>query len=47
MTGANKRMNYPLTFHIRIDKKTYDGLKKIGSKKIRGILIKIIKQGGE
>ena len=48
MTGTNKRMNYPLTFHIRVDKRTYDKLKKIGSKKIRDILIKITKrQGGE
>ena len=38
MTGADKKMNYPKIYHLRIDKKTFDKLFKIGSKKIRKVL---------
>lgn len=41
MTGAQKKMNYPETYIIRIDKKLKQKLKKIGSKKVREHLSKI------
>ena len=41
MTGREKKMNYPEAYMIRVDKKTKEKLKKIGSKKIREYLKKI------
>lgn len=38
MTGADKKLNYPETYLIRINKKTKEKLKKMGSKKVRKIL---------
>jgi len=38
MTGKEKKMNYPETYLIRVDKKLKDKLKKIGTKKVRKIL---------
>ena len=35
MTGANKPMNYPIIYHIRVTVEMFRELKKIGSKKIR------------
>lgn len=41
MTGKEKKLNYPETYLIRVDKKLKQKLKKIGSKKIRAYLNKI------
>jgi len=41
MTGKEKKMNYPETYLIRIDKKLKKKLKKLGSKKVRTHLKKI------
>jgi len=41
MTGENKKMNYPETYLIRINKKLKEKLKKLGSKKVREHLKKI------
>lgn len=41
MTGKEKKMNYPETYLIRINKKLKSKLKKIGSKKVRKYLEKI------
>mgnify|MGYP001206084666 CR=1 FL=1 len=41
MTGKDKKMNYPETYLIRIDKKLKEKLKKIGSKKVREYLNKL------
>ena len=41
MTGKEKKMNYPDTYLIRIDKKLKEKLKKLGSKRIREHLKKI------
>jgi hypothetical protein len=38
MTGKEKKMNYPETYLIRVNKKLKNKLKKIGSKKIRKYL---------
>ena len=38
MTGADKKLNYPEIYLIRINKKTKEKLKKMGSKKVRKIL---------
>jgi hypothetical protein len=42
MTGKNKKMNYPEIYLLRVDKKLKQKLKKIGSKKIRNFLIKLV-----
>ena len=44
MTGANKRMNYPVFYHIRVKKETFETLKKIGSKKVRISLERLSKK---
>ena len=41
MTGKDKKMNYPETYLIRIDKKPKQKLKKMGSKKVRKHLGKL------
>jgi len=41
MTGANKPMNYPKQYHIRVTEKMFKELKKIGSKKVREHLEKL------
>ena len=41
MTGANKRMNYPEVYLIRLDKKTKSKLIRLGTKKVRIYLKKI------
>jgi hypothetical protein len=41
MTGRNKKMNYPYTYLIRMDKKLKEKLKKFGSEKVREHLEKI------
>jgi len=38
MAGDKKKMHYPQQYHIRIDKKTFNKLKKLGSKKVRKVL---------
>jgi len=38
MTGKDKKLNYPETYIIRIDKELKIKLKKIGSKKVREYL---------
>lgn len=43
MTGAGKRMNYPKIYLIRVDKKTKEKLLKLGSKKVRNYLKKLVK----
>lgn len=42
MTGKEKEMNYPEIYLIRIDKKLKEKLKKIGPKKVREYLNKVI-----
>ncbi len=46
MTGANKKMNYPVFYHVRVTEKMLKDLKKIGSKKVREHLEKLIEKGG-
>ena len=41
MTGKDKKMNYPETYMIRVDKKLKLKLKKLGSRKVREYLKKI------
>ena len=41
MTGANKKMNYPVFYHVRVNEKMLKELKKIGSKKVREHLEKL------
>ena len=41
MTGAQKQMNYPEIFQIRVDKRLKQRLKKVGTKKVREYLEKI------
>lgn len=41
MTGKEKKMNYPETYLIRLDKKLKQKLKKLGCKKVREYLKKI------
>jgi len=41
MTGKDKKLNYPVTYLIRVDKKLKEKLKKLGSKKVREGLEKI------
>jgi hypothetical protein len=41
MTGKHKKMNYPETYVLRIDKKLKQKLKKIGSRKVREHLNKL------
>ena len=41
MTGKDKKMHYPETYLIRIDKKLKEKLKKIGSTKVREHLSKL------
>ena len=43
MTGADKIMNYPKQYHIRVNEKMLRSLKKIGSKKVREYLEKLVK----
>tara|TARA_Y100000034_G_scaffold107018_1_gene136175 strand:- start:386 stop:526 length:141 start_codon:yes stop_codon:yes gene_type:complete len=43
MTGTNKKMNYPVFYHVRVKRETLEHLKKIGSKKVRNILEKLTK----
>ena len=43
MTGKEKKMNYPEVFLIRVDKKLKDKLKRLGSKKVRKYLSKLLK----
>ena len=38
MAGDKKKLNYPKQYHIRVNKKTFKKLKKLGSKKVREIL---------
>ena len=44
MTGANKPMNYPKQYHVRVDEKMLKDLKKIGGKKVREWLEKLLKE---
>jgi hypothetical protein len=41
MTGKDKKMNYPETYIIRIDRRLKKILKKVGAKKVREQLEKI------
>ncbi len=41
MTGKNKKMNYPETYLIRVDKKLKASLKKLGTEKVREHLKKL------
>lgn len=43
MTGANKPMNYPKVYQIRVGDKVFKALMKIGSKKVREYLEKLVK----
>jgi len=43
MTGANKKMHYPVFYHVRVTEKMLKQLKKIGSKSIREYLERLIK----
>ena len=47
MTGTNKKMNYPVFYHIRVKKQTLKALKKIGSKKVREYLEKSMEKNQE
>ena len=42
MTGADKRMNYPIQYHIRVTEKMFNQLKKIGGKGVREQLEKLV-----
>ena len=44
MAGDKKKMNYPEVYLIRIDKKLKRGLVKLGSKKVRAHLNKLLKK---
>ena len=44
MTGRNKKMNYPILYHIRVREGTLKNLKRIGSKKVRVYLEKLTKE---
>lgn len=44
MTGADKPMNYPKQYHIRVSEKMFKQLKKIGSKRVRVYLEKLVKE---
>jgi len=35
MSGANKPMNYPKTYQVRVTAQMFKSLKNIGSKKVR------------
>ncbi|MEK6862410.1 MAG: hypothetical protein AABY07_10700 [Nanoarchaeota archaeon] len=41
MTGANKPMNYPKVYQVRVSDDMFKELKKIGSKKVREHLEKL------
>ena len=41
MTGRDKKMNYPETYLIRVDRKLKKKLKKFGTIRIREILEKL------
>lgn len=41
MTGADKPMNYPKQYHVRVSEKMLKSLKKVGSKKVREHLEKL------
>jgi len=42
MTRANKKMNYPVFYHVRVTEKTLKELKKIGSEKVGEHLEKLL-----
>ncbi len=44
MTGADKPMNYPRQYHIRVTESMLNQLKKIGSKRVREHLEKLVKE---
>ena len=46
MTGADKPMNYPNQYHIRVTEQMLKQLKKVGSKKVREQLEKLVKEYG-
>ncbi len=46
MTGANKPMNYPKLYIVRVNEKMFTKLKKVGSKKVREHLEKLVKEHG-
>ena len=44
MTGAEKKMHYPVFYHVRVSGKMLVVLKKIGGKKVREHLEKLMKE---
>ena len=42
MTGANKPMNYPKLYVVRVNENVFKQLKKIGSKKVREHLERLV-----
>ena len=44
MTGKEKTMNFPETYLIRVNKRLKGKLKKLGSKKVRKHLLKLLNE---